>query len=74
MKKIWRGTPPTKCDICGRALTDTFIDGKTAFGPWAMMCTGCHTDQGGKLGTGLGQKYTLDKTSPGPWTWVKVGG
>jgi hypothetical protein len=37
-KKKWLGTPPCKCDICGGAIKKVFVDGKTAFGPWGMMC------------------------------------
>lgn len=70
-KKVWQGTPPTHCDICGRTLANSgiFVDGKTAFGPWAMMCSGCHHDNGGKLGQGMGQKYTFENGE-----WVKTGG
>jgi hypothetical protein len=58
-KKVWMGAVPTNCEICHIQLTQTFVDGKTAFGPWAIMCAGCHRDQGQGLGTGRGQRYDL---------------
>jgi hypothetical protein len=59
MKKKWL-SPAEKCDICGAILHDTseyFVDGKTIYGPWALMCPICHEDVGCGLGCGLGQKY-----------------
>jgi hypothetical protein len=41
-----------------------FVDGRTIYGPWALMCIDCHTRNGVGLGTGKGQKYdgtTLEK-------------
>ena len=65
--KRWLSALPTECDLCHTNLTGrTFVDGKTAFGPWGLMCEACHRDQGIGLGTGKGQKY--DKTG------VKIGG
>lgn len=60
MAKTWLGPVPDKCQICGTHLTEVFIDGKTRFGPWAIMCAACHRDQAYGLGTGLGQKYDLN--------------
>lgn len=56
-KRFWMGELPTNCQICHVALTQTFVDGKTRFGPWAIMCAGCHRDQRFGLGTGMGQRY-----------------
>jgi hypothetical protein len=70
-KNVWSGTTPTSCEICGGTLAgeqNAFVDGKTAFGPWAMMCLGCHRDHGGQLGAGHGQKYVLDAATK---EWVK---
>lgn len=53
------------CDICTRPITAVFIDGKTAMGPWANMCVICHAGNGGKLGTGRGQRY--EKQPDGRW-------
>jgi len=53
----WTGSH-SNCDICRQPLgTRNFVDGKTAFGPWALMCLGCARDNGVKYGTGLGQLY-----------------
>lgn len=69
---------PTHCDLCGRTLSRSgiYVDGKTKFGAWATMCSGCHLDHGGKLGAGFGQKYLMqgpvgDGEKP---VWVKVAG
>jgi len=60
MKEVtWCSPPPKQCDICQKAITDVFVDGRTQFGPWACMCESCHQEQGGMLGGGLGQKYQL---------------
>lgn len=58
-KKRWYGPAPKQCDICHVPLTQTFVDGRTQFGPWAIMCAGCHRDQAIGLGVGRGQRYDL---------------
>ncbi len=68
-KKLWLSPPPKTCDICDGSIINVFIDGKTSMGPWACMCPGCHRENGGRLGLGLGQKYELQGKS-----WVKVSG
>ena len=69
--KKWMGGVPKDCDLChnpfGYKNTMVFIDGKTRFGPWAIMCPACHRDQALGLGTGRGQAYQLD-------TLHKIGG
>ena len=72
-EKVWQGTPPTECDVCKRPLKLTFVDGKTAWGPWAIMCPTCRIDVGPhELGPGRGQKY---ERKPGqPDRWVKTAG
>lgn len=55
----WGGEVPVKCDGCGDILKGTFVDGRTIFGPWAIMCENCHTTHGVGLGIGKGQKYDL---------------
>ena len=63
MAKRWMGGVPKDCDLChnpfGFKNTMVFIDGRTAFGPWAIMCEACHRDQHVGLGTGKGQRYDL---------------
>lgn len=68
--KRWFGTPPTDCNLCHEPIENAFVDGKTAYGPWAMMCLSCHADHGGRTGTGFGQVY--HRTVDGHW--VKVMG
>lgn len=58
------------CEICDQPLTTLMVDGKTNWGPWALMCVPCHTVHGGKLGLGIGQKY--EKQQDG--RWLKVAG
>jgi len=66
--KSWSGSKPV-CDFCSTdafdrliegkkdAVMDTFVDGKTKMGPWALMCESCFSKYGVGLGTGLGQRY-----------------
>lgn len=70
MARKWMGTPPAICDICQQKIHKIFIDGKTNFGPWGNMCPTCHKKHGGKLGTGLGQKYELQEDG----SWAKTAG
>jgi hypothetical protein len=60
----WMGTTPVKCGCCTRDPKKFFVDGKTRFGPWAIMCEECFPQFGRGLGDGRGQKYdaqTLEK-------------
>lgn len=65
--KQWTGPAPASCDICSRKLVGFFVDGKTSFGPWAIMCDACHRVSGVGLGVGKGQRYDAV-------TRLKVGG
>lgn len=67
--KRWIGSVPANCDICHEPISKTFIDGRTVYGPWAYMCSVCHSQVGVGLGTGKGQKYEQDGES-----WIKVAG
>jgi len=53
----WLGTTPVKCDCCTREPRKFFVDGKTRFGPWMIMCDECFSQFGVGLGLGKGQKY-----------------
>jgi hypothetical protein len=65
------GQAPTKCDLCAKPLIAVFVDGRTIYGRWAIMCPDCRVLRGpDKLGTGLGQKF--ERKPGGPWT--KTGG
>jgi hypothetical protein len=33
-RKIWLGSDPEKCDVCGDDLRFSFVDGKIRSGPW----------------------------------------
>jgi len=66
----WCGSPPEKCDLCGKGFEREFIDGRTIYGAWAFMCKGCHASRGCGLGTGHGQRYE----KKGDGFWVKVEG
>ncbi len=75
-----------KCDLCGTDCAPdgaggVYIDGKTLYGPWAKMCVHCHKAHGGKLGTGIGQKYELTPNIVSSYVgiasglyWKKVAG
>lgn len=55
-KKEWLGLIST-CNMCGSIIANTFIDGKTKKGYWAIMCPECFKKYGIGLGTGKGQRY-----------------
>lgn len=60
-KKVkWISDRPEKCDLCGRPLVDWFVDGKTTYGPWAVIGKCCFDKFGVGLGTGRGQRYDLE--------------
>lgn len=63
--KRYLGDPPKLCDMCGRKITSSFIDGATVMGLWAFMCGSCHTEVGVGLGAGKGQKYA--RVDDGGW-------
>lgn len=54
---FWCGAAPDVCQLCDQPITDTFIDGRTMWGPWACMCKECWEEKGDGLGTGRGQMY-----------------
>lgn len=70
MKKFWCGSAPHHCDICGEVFNTVFIDGKWMGRAWANMCQECHTNSGGKLGLGIGQRYEVQPDGK----WLKTGG
>ena len=65
--KKWMSSKPVACEQCKQPLKHSFVDGRTAFGYWAVMCSVCHSNIGCGLGTGCGQRYDLN-------TLEKVGG
>lgn len=68
-KRYWTGRV-ADCDDFGDPVTDTFIDGATVFGPWAIMSPKSHRANGRGLGTGRGQKYKRQDDG----RWLKVEG
>jgi hypothetical protein len=71
MKKVyWTGHLESEDDF-GDPIVDEFIDGKTVFGPWAIMTPHTFKIKGvGQLGTGLGQRYVKQRDGK----WLKVEG
>lgn len=49
------------CQICERKIDYSFVDGKMQYGPWAIMCTICHSQFGIGFGPGKGQMYVRDQ-------------
>lgn len=62
-------SPLTRCDMCGSQFHGTMYDARVQ-GCWGNVCHSCFTLDGGRLGTGLGQKYELQ----GDGRWLKVAG
>jgi hypothetical protein len=61
MRKKWESPIPKKDDF-NRPVTDTFIDGKTHYGSWAIMTPVSWRQHGiGRLGLGRGQAYQRDQ-------------
>ena len=62
---------PATCDICGAKLEKVVYDGKTAMGPWALMCSPCfhHVGVGLGLGLGKGQEYEWSEDAA---AWLKT--
>ena len=59
-RKRWTGKPPAKDDF-GDPIENSFIDGKTNGGPWALMTPRSHEEHGVGLGLGQGQLYVREE-------------
>jgi hypothetical protein len=68
----WMGEIPAQCQITKRKITSTFVDGRVPGmgGTWGFMHPEEFARYGGKLGSGLGQRY--EKQPNG--RWLKVEG
>ena len=66
----WRSAVPTQCQATGLAIIDTFIEGRTVTGAWAIMHPTGHKLYGCGLGNGRGQKYTRQEDG----TWLRTEG
>lgn len=64
----WLGPVPETDDF-GVKIKNVFIDGKTVFGPWAIMAPSSHRSKGCGLGSGKGQRYELGEN--GDWNKTK---
>jgi hypothetical protein len=55
--KEWCGD--AVCDFCQKDVSSSkFVDGKTRYGMWALMCyEKCFREHGSRIGWGLGQLY-----------------
>lgn len=60
---------PTHCDLCRRPLQSVMYDAAIR-GQWGCVCPRCFAVYGGRLGTGLGQKYRRNTEG----VFVKVEG
>lgn len=67
--KFWSGEVPAK-DAFGQPITEEFIDGKTIYGPWAIMSPKSFRERGLGLGLGRGQRYQRQSDN----RWLKVEG
>jgi hypothetical protein len=71
--KVYWLSPVGPADDFGDTITDEIIDGRTTYGPWALMTPKSfakYNGTSGRLGLGLGQRYK--KQSDG--RWLKVEG
>jgi len=68
----WSGPAPEKCELCGREIPYSFIDGRTLLGSWACMCEHCFYDGPGigRLGVDNGQRFIRLEDG----RWQKVAG
>ena len=67
-KKYWHGFISAQDDF-GFPIKDTFIDGRTIYGSWALMTPDSFRIYGVGIGVGMGQQYI--KTPEG---WLLVAG
>jgi len=63
----WCGGNPTNCELCGNVIRNSFVDGKTKAGPWAIMCLDCAVGEVLKFGTGTGQQYVRHEDTNEFW-------
>ena len=67
--RYWTG-PVRSEDDFNRPIKDEFIDGRTIYGPWAIMTPETWKRAGAtKLGPGSGQRYV--KQADGKWLKVE---
>lgn len=69
-KLVYWISPVNEADDFGNVIEDTFYDGATSMGPWAIMAPKSFRRYGRGVGLGIGQRY--NKQSDG--RWLKVEG
>lgn len=62
-------SPIKRCDTCSQPFGTVMYDANV-WGCWGNVCQRCFRLAGGKLGTGLGQKYQLQEDDK----WLKTEG
>lgn len=67
--RYWIGVVP-RWDDFGVVLKEEFVDGKTIYGPWAMMAPESFMKYGIGTGLGVGQRYRKQRSG----RWMKVEG
>ena len=68
--RYWLGSEISTCEVTGKTITDRFVDGRTPFGPWAIMHPDVFAGWGYKPAQGVGQLY--EKQPNGKW--LKIDG
>lgn len=70
MKKVYWLSPVGEKDDFEDPIKDIIIDGKTVYGPWALMTPKSFERYGtGRLGLGIGQKF--QKQADGKWLKIE---
>jgi hypothetical protein len=77
-EKVVYVSAPDNCQSCGKPFDGNgpMYDARVkAWGMWGNICQGCFDGYGCVLGTGLGQKYELQRLdAKGAKGWVKIAG
>jgi hypothetical protein len=67
----WIGVVPKKCELSGKVITKTFVDGRVpGMTSWANMHPKYFKALGGTFGVGRGQLYEKQENG----RWLKVEG
>lgn len=67
----WIGVVPAKCDLCGKPIRSTFVDGRLRDrSTWGNLDLGCHRTHGVGVGKGMGQVYQRQDNG----RWLKTEG
>lgn len=70
-KEVYWLSPVGATDDFDNPIEDVIIDGKTKYGPWALMSPKSYEEHGiGRLGLGFGQKYKKQANGK----WLKIEG